>query len=347
MREARCAVEDSVEDPAEGARLRSKARVRAKSVKTMTAVSCAVVMIVAGALYVVLASFHNNRLHAQAVDLYQDQFDVGVAGDSQQLVDARSYNDELTARPFSPPPIGRDSGHDRWGEYRGQLSSANDVMATLTLPRQNIALPVYHGTSGEVLNKGAGHLFGSHLPVGSGVDGQSRDRVGLASAISAHTGLFDKPMFDNVQHMEVGDYAIVQVAGTKVGYKKVSDKTVPPDATNALEKTPGKDILYLITCTPYGLNFDRLVVALERISDEELASLSPEDVQVDQGLGDNVSGMTLALVPAVMVVLLLWVAYMVWEWRLRKTSYAFIDDHFDGVLTPLGEDVVQVADRGL
>lgn len=311
-----------------------KKRVRTQSRRAVTVVSVVVAIALAVMAYFVYATAHNNQILADRVEMYKEHFiSVSPEQRSETIDAAYLYNADLSARPFTPPPIGHDSEHERWGEYSDQLAGVDGLMATITIPSQDIALPVYHGTSDEVLNKGAGHMFGTHLPVGgpspeeTGTYANVLNTKGITTAISAHTGLHNKSMFDNVQYMENGDMAYIRVAGETVGYRKVSDKVVAPEALDAIDIVPGKDYLQLITCTPYGINFNRLVVTLERVevSDTDIADIADAPVP---GITSNVSGLSLAMLGVSAVTVLAWFLVILWERHTRKRSYKVIDARF-------------------
>lgn len=313
----------------------ARARVRRKSSRVLV-VSTALAALILGTMgYLIYATAHNNRLLARSVELYQDQFNAVSPAERSHLLDAaHAYNDDLSRRPVTPPPIGQGHTHERWGEYIEQLDGPGGVMATITIPDHDIALPVYHGTADETLRKGAGHLYGTHLPVGADagrVGTSAADLTGVTTAISAHTGMHNKSMFDNLQYMTDGDMAFIRVAGETLGYRMVSRAVVSPDETEAIVWEPGKDLLQLITCTPYGINFNRLVVTLERVPDEEVRALAPEDLEVSTGVTDNVSGLTLGMLAASGVTVVGYAAVVAWEYRIRRRSYTLINEHYSGL----------------
>ena len=59
-------------------------------------------------------------------------------------------------------------------------TTGTGVMGSLDIPKIGVELPIYHGTSEEVLSKGIGHLQGSSLPVG----GESTHSI-----LTGHRGL--------------------------------------------------------------------------------------------------------------------------------------------------------------
>lgn len=129
------------------------------------------------------------------------------------------------------------------------------VMGIVRIPKIGVELPIYHGTSEEALQKGAGHLKGSSLPVGG---------ENTHVCLSAHRGLPNKRMFTRLDEMEEGDLFFLESLGETLAYKVTDIRTVKPDEVQYLEIQKGKDLVTLITCTPYGLNTHRLYVTGER-----------------------------------------------------------------------------------
>ena len=140
--------------------------------------------------------------------------------------------------------------------------SDNGVIGELRYPRLGIGLPVYHGTSDEVISKGAGHLYGSSLPIG----GPSTHTV-----LTAHSGLVHASLFTPLPNAELGDTFQITVLGETHHYRVDSIETVQPDHTGALRIVNGKDYVTLITCTPIGINSHRVLVRGERIASPETA----------------------------------------------------------------------------
>ena len=123
----------------------------------------------------------------------------------QMMEAARAYNAGLAARE----PAGlQDAFQDTvtgTTEYEQLLNADEDgVMAVVEIPSIDVSLPVYHGTSEAVLQKGAGHLEGSSLPVG----GESTH-----TCLSAHRGLPDKKLFTNLDLLKEGDIFYIRVLG--------------------------------------------------------------------------------------------------------------------------------------
>ncbi|KAA8831978.1 class C sortase [Bifidobacterium tissieri] len=137
--------------------------------------------------------------------------------------------------------------------YDDELKAGSDgVMGSIVIPKISVNLPIYHGTSDESLLAGAGHTFGSSLPVG----GESTHSI-----IAAHRALPDKLMFTRLDEMKVGDFFQVKVMGETLSYRVDHIWVVKPDDFSHLKIKEGEDRVTLVTCTPYSINTHRLLVS--------------------------------------------------------------------------------------
>lgn len=174
----------------------------------------------------------------------------------QALRDAHAYNQSLAGVPLADPYTA-PSEHDvaAYDNYLHQLADT-DVMARIRVPNVSIDLPIHHGTSDEAMRTGAGHLYGTALPVGD---------TGARPVLSTHTGLRSATLFDRLSDVKVGDMFYVDVYGETLAYEVTSIDVITPDQIEALAPVPGKDLVTLMTCTPYAVNSHRLLVTGERI----------------------------------------------------------------------------------
>lgn len=141
--------------------------------------------------------------------------------------------------------------------YQKQLNlSGTGMMGTISIPKINVNLPIYHGVEEEVLVNGVGHLPESSLPVG----GENTHCI-----LTGHRGLPNAKLFTRLDEMETGDLFFLTVCGEKLAYQVTEIKIIHPEDVEGLGIQAEKELVSLITCTPYGLNTKRLVVTGERI----------------------------------------------------------------------------------
>ena len=129
-------------------------------------------------------------------------------------------------------------------------------MGYVVIPKIDVNLPIYHGTSEEVLQKGVGHLQNTSLPVG----GESTHAV-----LSGHTGLSSAKLFTDLDKLEEGNIFYIKTLGETFAYEVDQIKIVEPHETSDLLIESDKDYVTLVTCTPYGINSHRLLVRGTRI----------------------------------------------------------------------------------
>ena len=181
---------------------------------------------------------------------------------------AREYNQVLANGHVKlTDPFKEDTSQEDLAEYESLLNLTDDgVMGTIEIPVIDISLPIYHGTSESVLQKGVGHLHGTSLPVG----GESTHTV-----LTGHTGLSKAKLFTDLTEMEEGDIFFLHVMGENLAYEVDQIKVVLPSELDDLKIVPGEDYCTLVTCTPYGVNSHRLLVRGVR-TDYQEAVENPE-----------------------------------------------------------------------
>ncbi|WP_211340879.1 class C sortase [Xylanimonas allomyrinae] len=128
--------------------------------------------------------------------------------------------------------------------------------ARLRIPSIDVDLPVYHGTSDATLLKGAGHLQGTSLPVGG---------PGTRAVLTAHRGLASATMFTHLNRVDEGDAFVIEVLGRVLAYRVIDIAVIEPHSTEEIRPVPREDLVTLVTCTPLGINTQRILVTGERV----------------------------------------------------------------------------------
>lgn len=217
-------------------------------------------------MYPVVSTQWNNRVQEQVAKQYEEQLQALPAEQINRAYEsAVEYNRNHTDGPILDPWLARISeDNTEYREYESQLSGI-PAMAQVAIPAIDVRLPVYHGTSEATLQKGLGHLYGSALPTGG---------EGFHSVITGHTGLTTATLFDDLVDVQIGDAIYVSTFGERMKYQVYGTEIVLPDETDSLRAEAGRDLLTLVTCTPYGINTHRLLVHAERVP------MDPEEAQV-------------------------------------------------------------------
>lgn len=203
-------------------------------------------------LYPLGGELLNEKYHSDVETAYTAVIaDTDDAELTAQREAAEQYNAMLsgaatiTEGGASAPPLA----------YAQQLT-VGGVMAYIDIPKINVYLPVQHGTGAETLERAVGHVVGTSLPVG----GSSTHAV-----LSAHSGMASSKLFSDIDQLAVGDMFYIHVLCEVLAYKVDSIHTVLPTDTSLLQIADGKDLVTLVTCTPFGVNTHRLLVRGHRV----------------------------------------------------------------------------------
>lgn len=212
-----------------------------------------VLFAVAGVLlaYPLVSTIINSKYHSDIETAYTAAIEDSNADElEQQRQAAQQYNAMLSGAAIteggaSAPPL----------PYAEQLT-VGGVMAYVDIPKINVYLPVQHGTDADTLEKSVGHVVGTSLPVG----GSSTHAV-----LSAHSGMASSKLFSDIDQLTEGDTFYIHVLGDTLAYKVDAVHTVLPTDTSRLQIEDGKDLVTLVTCTPFGVNTHRLLVRGHRV----------------------------------------------------------------------------------
>ena len=170
---------------------------------------------------------------------------------------ANAYNEALLPSILPDSFAVAEASDEPDEEYMACLNIAGDeIMGTVEIPKINIELPIYHTTDETVLERAAGHLEGSSLPIG----GESTHAV-----ISAHRGLPSASLFTDLDQLEEGDHFLLHVLDDTLAYEVDKISVVEPEETQDLAVEEEEDLVTLLTCTPYGVNSHRLLVRGHRV----------------------------------------------------------------------------------
>ena len=215
-------------------------------------------------LYPFVANQWNNYRQKQLISSYeqtvsQKEASNGIDYDAE-LKKAEAYNEALLPS-ILPDSFAIADASEEDQTYMNTLNIAGDeMMGIVEIPKIDIKLPIYHTTKEDVLKQAAGHLEGSSLPIG----GKSTHSV-----ISAHRGLPSASLFTDLDQLKKGDHFLIHVLNKTLCYEVDKISVVKPEETSALAVEEGEDLVTLLTCTPYGVNTERILVRGHRVPYEE------------------------------------------------------------------------------
>ena len=251
-------------------------RPRRKSKKKSHRVSNLVLVLIllVGAAIMAYPSFSEywNSLHQSRAIMGYAQRVAELTNEEYATIwsSALNYNERL---PDLPNRWLVEHDENLKADYETQLNAdGTGNMGFITIPKINVNLPVYHGTSDSVLQTSIGHIAGTSLPAGSThSDEEDFLTPDFAShcVLSGHRGLPSARLFSDLDTMEVGDIFYLTILDQTLTYEVDKITVILPEEMEELEFVPGKDLCTLMTCTPYGINTHRLLVRGSRIENEK------------------------------------------------------------------------------
>ena len=226
---------------------------------------------------------------------------------------AEAYNSVLDPSRLADPYT--DKEKEGIAEYARMLE-VKEKIGFVEIPKIDTNLPIYAGTSNEVLNKGVGHLEGTSLPIG----GKSTHTV-----LTAHRGLPSARLFRDLDKLEKGDIFYVHNIQTVLAYEVDQILTVDPSNFDPVLVVDGEDYATLLTCTPYMINSHRLLVRGHRVP---YVAPVKEDSRALISLGLEYRDMLAFTIPF-SVVLFVLMLYSRSDYRKARKSYRLFMDSFD------------------
>ena len=200
-----------------------------------------------------------NTLHqSRAIATYQEAVgDMNAEDYEAAWQAAEEYNRSIQENTFNHDAFSQEEENLRDTEYWNLLNlGGTGIMGYLSIPEIDVRMPIYHGTSDPVLQIGAGHMYGTALPIGG---------EGTHSVIAGHRGLPSSRLFTDLDQLEEGDKFYLHILDKVLAYQvdHISDMVDKDDTetlTSLMQKEEGEDLVTLFTCTPYGINSHRLLI---------------------------------------------------------------------------------------
>ncbi len=222
-------------------------------------------------LYPTVSNFINEWQNAGVIDSYEEEVESREEALLQeQLQMAQAYNAAHRVNTIIDP-FDEDADPEAGKEYAGLLNPlGNDTMGYIVIPKIDVELAIYHGVGTSALEQGIGHIEGTSLPVGG---------EGTHAVLSGHRGLPGAKLFTDLDQIEGGDRFYITVLGETLAYEVDQIIVVEPDQTESLAIQEGKDLVTLVTCTPYGINSHRLLIRGHRIPYDNAEKEVKETVQ--------------------------------------------------------------------
>lgn len=265
---------------------------------------------IAVGLLIALYPFYVDSLNSLMDQKRMEQVQKRTAAENEaQRKKMEEQNQRLTDQGFNP-------GADPFDEQNRNESTTSSqleewLIGSVNIPKIQISISLYDRLNGMILENGAGVLQGTSFPLG----GNSTHSV-----ISAHSGLPNRRLFTELNRLEHGDTFILTVLGEKLAYQVENIQVVLPDDTSVLTIEEGKDLVTLLTCTPYMINTHRLLVTGHRIPYSESVKKEEEKGNQERNLRQL---LILAGTIIAVVILLLFIGRLIYQYRLSKKVLDF------------------------
>ena len=239
-------------------------------------------------LYPSFSSYWNSKTQSKAIVDYEAMLASYKPEDYSDLFEAAERYNEALAKLNTPLREYKKLTEDYWNTLD---VSGTGMIGYVTIPKIGQELPLYHGTSDAVLAIAAGHMEGTSIPVG----GES-----IHSVVSAHRGLPTAVLFTYLDRMEVGDTFYFTILDRTITYEVDQIRIVEPDDASLIQIEDGRDYCTLLTCTPYGINTQRLLVRGHQIDASQKRNLY---VAVEAYRVDTLVVMPMVALPIIFVLL--------------------------------------------
>lgn len=249
-------------------------------------------------IYPSLSNYINNKMAVSTISDYTKKINNVNDEELNDLIKKiNKYNEELfngTADNTLPSNLNIEKG---------------STLGYIEIPSINVNLPIYFGTSVDTLKKGVGVLEGTSIPVGG---------INTHSVLSAHTGLTNQKLFTDIDKLKEGDIFYLHIFKKNLAYKVNQIKVVSPNQIDDLKIVNGKDYVTLLTCYPYGVNTERLLVRGER------TDLSPSNmVDVQKEIGTfNHSNKNLILIVIILfaIIIFIFLLFLIMKFKHKKNA---------------------------
>ncbi|MFW3480311.1 class C sortase [Aerococcus urinaeequi] len=240
-------------------------------------------------------------------------FQEGIDALSQESIQEKlklgyAYNSAILSNDMRPlgDPYSDEEKDQAIAEY-ARMIEVNEKMGAVHIPSIDVTLPIYAGTNEQVLQKGAGHLEGTSLPIGG---------LNTHSVITAHRGLPENKLFTDLDKMAIGDLFYVETIAGQLAYEVVDIQVIEPTQIETLAIQEDRDLVTLLTCTPYMVNSHRLLVTGERT---EIPVATEDTIQTpwwQQWLNITLDYKWLLLI--ILIIIIILVIRQIVKWRQAR-----------------------------
>ncbi|EHN58141.1 class C sortase [Oenococcus kitaharae] len=201
------------------------------------------------ALYPFYVGAVNNFIDQQRIRLVEKETASDIAKKEAAMAKKNAQITQFGLHPGVDPFSGADT--------TSRVDLKKHLIGSIEIAKIRLRIPLFDETNSEILNYGAGVLQGTSFPLGG---------PNTHSVITGHRGLAQRTLFTNLNQLKKGDLFILTVLKKKLAYRVDRIRVVKPNNYRALKIEPGRDLVTLLTCTPYMINSHRLLVTGHRVA---------------------------------------------------------------------------------
>lgn len=247
-------------------------------------------------LYPSISNYINNKCAVDTISQYKKKIEDAPKKEVNESLEKANMYNRCISQGFRPKGLFPD------GYMFGYVE----------IPKIKVNLPIFEGTSKEILKKGVGVMDGTSIPVG----GNNTHTV-----LAAHTGLTTQKMFTDIDKLKKGDLFFIHAFNINLAYKVYDINLVKPTDTSIVKIYPNKDCATLLTCYPYGINTERLLVTGKRVPYKEKDKNSYENSNnISDALDSNLKiSYKLKLLLIIIILLVLFIFWIIFR-NYRKNS---------------------------
>lgn len=201
-------------------------------------------------------SYYDYRGNEEVNQYQEELMKIPTAEVTERLQLGYAYNNALLSNENISlgDPFNEEEKGEGISAY-GKSLEISEKIGTLTIPKIHMKFPVYAGTAETILQRGVGHMEGTSLPIGG---------LSTHSVLTAHRGLPENKLFTDLNLLERNDLFFIETIAGELAYRVIEVKVIEPTEIDALSIEKDKDLITLLTCTPYMINSHRLLVVGER-----------------------------------------------------------------------------------
>lgn len=208
----------------------------------------------------------NDFLDQQLITVYQHQANKENQAVVQKNIQQMKKKNAKLAENKAEPGMNRYSQaiQEKEKVKADKTYYQKHTIAVLQIPKINLSLPIFDETNESFLQKGVSLLEGTSYPTG----GKNTHAV-----LSGHRGLPTATLFTDLPKLTIGDMFYIEINKQHHAYKVDKIQTIEPTDTTSLKIQENKDLVTLMTCTPYMINTHRLLVTGHRVPYKETSKM--------------------------------------------------------------------------